>query len=73
MEVDQIKFYFLLMVEIRHLEVKPSCMSLCVAVNSHQQVVLDGTNKDRKVKITTFKVGVKPKIAFFDSWVHSRE
>ena len=40
LEIYQVKFNLLFMMKICYFEVKPSCMSLRIAINSHQKIVL---------------------------------
>ena len=73
LEVDQIKLHSLIELNVGNFEVKPGGISFCIAINSHQQVILLRAYQDGQIEIAAFEIGIKAQILLLYCWVHPVE
>lgn len=72
-KVYNIEFYFIELAIILDFKVIPLIMTLRIRIDSQKNIVLTLRNPNRRIKISTLKVGTKNNLGLFlgKAWVHA--
>jgi len=72
-KVYDVKFNFFLFLNVEHLEEVPACMSFCVWINSHEQIILVGIDCNGQIKVSSLKLGTEFNVLVFPCRVNALE
>ena len=72
-EVEDIELDFLLGVGVGNLEEKPIAVSLGVAVDPHDEVILDWVHVDGQVEVAALEIGVEAEVVLFAGGIGAHE